>query len=585
MIVTFRRRIGYLPLMADGPKVKRYAQPLGNAGIAHSLDMVSRKAIEGGRDEVVRAWATHVLKACGFPKGALARARCFLADTRLYPWIPDPVDVEFIPSPRSMMPNVLTGEGPIYLADDCDGLTARWLALCLAAGIRAQVVGYSFDDDDKIITHVLGSVWDDVAKEWVDGDPSFQDIPLGKTQPHTWEQRRDLPSMEITCDDTACDLKKAPNELEGVVDFVGVGKPGPSTVGFPGEVKTGDDSSWLPNLGDELQSLANHVTESWKTFKETYDGMRAVFAAGGLVEVSQLASHGWTADDQQNAIELGVMATVSAKYLNEAASGVRAIWPSPVDTEAMKGLHDNLKTRCMATGGKFDDALYDAAISAGVSIDGKEADLCACPGGTGFKFYDGCVPPGYVSGDVSWAVETKPGDVYGIDLVNGKPVLVNAQGDPTHPKPSNAVGTPAAVAPLAAAAAPIVATPVIATTPVLVAGAVVLVVAIYAVIKYIENYTNLARTAATVYVDSQATKCREKDSGVPPDECEKRIKEQRDWWLKANPPPAPPVPVGDPVSGLVSLVNAVVFGGGAILTIYGLVTLAQTLSAKKKAAS
>ena len=565
--------------MAEGPKVRRYAQPLGNAGIAHSLDMVSRKAVEGGRDEVVRAWATHVLKGCGFPKGALARARCFLADTRLYPWIPDPVDIEFIPSPRSMMPNMLTGEGPIYLADDCDGLTARWLALCLAGGIRAQVVGYSFDAD-KTITHVLGSVWDDVAQEWVDGDPSFQDMPLGKTQPHTWEQRRDLPSMEITCDDTACDLKKAPNELEGVVDFVGVGKPGPApSLGFPGEVKTEDSDSWLPDLGKELSSLADHVTATWAEFRTTYDAMRALFASHGLTDVSQLATHGWTADDQRNAIDLGVMATVAARYLNDAATGVRAIWPSPVDTEAMKGLHDNLKTRCMATGGKFEDALFDAAISAGVSIDGKEADLCQCPAKTVFKFYDGCVPPDYVSGDVTWAIEKKPEDVFGIGMdANGRPFLVNAQGTLAHAPPNNAVGA----APVAAAAA--AAVPALASPAVWIAGAVLGVVVVYGIIKYIENYTSLARTAATIYVNSRATKCREKDSGVSKEECEKQIASDREFWLRANPPPAPPVPVGDPVSGLVSAVNGLVYAGGAILTIYGVVKLVQAVTENKRTA-
>jgi hypothetical protein len=222
--------------MVDGPKVKRYSQPLGRAGVAHSLDTVAQKAIEGGRDEVVRAWDTHALKKCGFPKGKRARAACFLADTRLYPWIDDPVDVEFIPAARLMMPNVLTGAEPVYLAEDCDGLTVRWLAMCLAAGIRCRVIGYSFSED-KQITHVLGAIWDDVALEWVKGDPSFQDMPLGQTQEFTWEQWRDLPSMEITCDDLKCDVRQAPSDAEGVVSFVGVGQPG--TLGFPGEEKTG----------------------------------------------------------------------------------------------------------------------------------------------------------------------------------------------------------------------------------------------------------------------------------------------------------------------------------------------------------
>jgi hypothetical protein len=555
--------------MADGPKVKRHAQPLGNAGIAHSLDEVSRKAIEGGRDEVVRAWATHVLKGCGFPKGALARARCFLADTRLYPWIPDPVDVEFIPSPRLMMPNVITGEGPMYLADDCDGLTARWLALCLAAGIRAQVVGYAFEKD-LVISHVLGSVWDDIAGEWVDGDPSFQDMPLGKTQPHTWEQRRELPSMEIVCDDTACDIKKAPNDQEGIVDFVGVGKPA-STVGVPGEIQTGntDDPSWLPDLGKELSDLADNLTSNWSNFKTTYDAMRALFASHGLTDLAQLEKHGWSADDQQNAIDLGVMSTVAARYLNEAATGVRSIWAAPADLEAMKGTHDNLKTRCMATGGQFDEASFTAwQNNTGLATAEQEAALCACPAGTGFQFYNGCVPPGYKA-DVSWAIEKKPDDVFGIDLVDGKPVLVNAQGAPAHAPASNTVGLP-----------PQVTAPVLITGAI--AGAVIVVAATYAIIHLIEHYTSLAQSAACMYADSNTTKCREKDSGVSQADCEKRVAEHREWCLKLK--PEPPKPAGDPLTGALSAVSGLAYAAGAVLTIYGIVRLVEAVTANKRTA-
>lgn len=529
--------------MAVPPKVNRHPQPLGKGGIAHSLDSVSKKAIEGGKDEVVRAWATHILSKCGFPKGALERAKCALADTRLYPWIPDPVDVEFIPAPRLMMPNLLTGEGAVYLADDCDGLTARWLALCLAMGIRAQVVGYSFEDD-KQITHVLGSIWDDVAGKWVDGDPSFQDMPLGQTQPHTWEQRRDLPSMEITCDDTACDLSRAPNTAEGYVDFLSVGKPAPSTVGA------------LPSPEDiatEFLSLADDIDAHWNDLKAMYDAMRATFTADGLVKLSDLAAWGWSAENNQRAIDLGVMATVSARYLRDAAAGIRTIWVAESQGPAMAGLAEITKEKCLKTGGSFDAKTVE----------------CACPKGTTFDFFgDGCVNAQGVANEQSWAIERKPEDVFGVELgPNDEPILVNAQGIPTHGA-SNTLGLgPAAVVGVAAAAA------------------VIYVAVAYAIVKALQAAADIARTVTDTYLESRTTECYKPDSGVSKEECDKRVAERREYQLKKlEAEKRLHETEGDPTPSLVKTADRLIYVGGAVLTIYGLVKLVGALTENKRTA-
>ena len=559
--------------MADGPKVKRYAQPLGKAGIAHSLDMVSMKAIEGGKDEVVRAWDTHVLKGCGFPKGARARAACFLADTRLYPWIPDPTDVEFIPAPRLMMPNVLTGEGPVYLAEDCDGLTARWIAMCLAAGIRCQIVGYSFDAD-QVITHVLGSIWDDVAEEWVDGEPSFQDMPLGTTQAHTWEQRRDLPTMEITCDDVSCDMRRKPDEEGGVVDFVGVGKPGPRgasmTLGTPvleasgtGEVREGLPS--LDEVGKQFRDAANDIDAHWDELKALYDMMREQFAAEGISTVEQLAPFGWSAENQQMAIDLGVMAKTASRYLNEAADGVRGIWLATSDEPAMKGITAEMEKKCLSTGGKF--TLADS---------GSGGPSCECPANTSFSFYDGCVNEHGVATQLTWAVATKPEDLFGVELDNnGNPILVNAQGNPSHAPPGNSIGAP--VPPI----------PPIPIVPILVVGAVIYLAVAYAIPRAIQGLSEILKTIMEDRSESRILECYKPGSGVSKEECDKRVREARENARKREEIEAARHKNegdNDPMAGVVRAINSLVYVGGAVLTVYGVVKLVEAVTANKRTA-
>lgn len=534
--------------MAEGPKVRRYSQPLGKPGVAHSLDMVASKSIEGGKDEVVRAWDTHVLKACGFPKGARARAECLLADTRLYPWMPDPTDVEFIPSARLMMPNLLTGEEAIYLAEDCDGLTTRWLSMCLAAGIRCQVVGYSFDED-KQITHVLGSIWDDVAEEWLDGDPSFQDMPLGHKNPHTWEQRRDLPTMEISCDGVFCNLKKPPTD-EGVVDFVGVGTPVDGrapVVGMPS----------LEELGQELTGLAASLDANLLRMKTLYDAMRATFAADnvGIVDVAELAPYGWSAEDQQRAIDIAVIAHVASKYLLDAAAGVRAIWPAQADEPVMKGLAPMMKQQCLATGGVWSD---------------KDVD-CACPAGFAFDFYKGCADPRGQVHETTWAIEKKPGDVFGVELdANGNPVLVDAQGMVGH-SASGTVGNP-----LVAAA-------------VLAAGAVIYVAVATAIVKGLQAAAEIIKTVSETYLESRVTQCYQPGSGVSSAECDARVAARRDFRLKSAAADAElaKAKAAEPNAldtGL-KAVNTALEVGSAVLVTYGLYRLYLLATEKKKRSS
>lgn len=540
------------------PAVRRHAQPLGKAGIAHSLDSVAQKAIEGGKHEVVRAWATHVLKACGWPKGARARAACLLADTRKYAWIPDPVDVEFIPAPWLMMPNVLTGEDAVYLADDCDGLTARWAALCLAAGVRCQIVGYSFDED-KQITHVLASIWDDVAGLWVDGDPSFQDMPLGTTEPHTWEQRRELPTMEITCDDVACDLSKGPNVMAGTVSFVGVGAPkSPEHARAPqiGEPSVAPErldlsTETLSDIGDSFSDLADKVESRWELLKGNYDAMRAAFAAGGLSTTESLVPWGWTAEHQQRAIDLGVMAQLASRYLREAQSGFRSIWVSDSDAPAIAGIASIMESECAKTGGAWDPANVK----------------CACPSGRSYELGKGCIDAaGQALVEATWAIEKKPGDVLGIELGPGDtPILVNAQG-PTHAQPGNTIGTPVAIA-------------------IAVGGAVMYVAVAYAIVKGLEYLSDICHTVTDTWQESQITKCYEPGSGVSKEECDKRVADRRAYATKRRELDARIAEDrkgSDPATALEKTVTSLLYIGGAVLTVYGVAKLASAMSAKKK---
>ena len=301
--------------------ISRVAQPAGEAGVQHTLDKVAELAARGGEDPRVRSHATYVLKACGWPKSKKDRAACLLADTRLLHHVDDPVNAEHIPEAWTMMPNHVTGEQPMFVAEDCDGLTVRWLALCLAAGIQAKVVGYWYGENDD--RHVAGAIWDDVAGEWLDGDPSLQNLPLGRSIPANRRQERELRTMEITCDDTYCPVNIPPAE-NGVDHFVSVGTP-------PGETMpntTGDvGDEVLQTLGDEMSRLIVALDARWIDLKTTYDLMRATFASHGITEVSDLAKYGWTADSQQSAVDAGVQAAILTGAMRDALAGSRGVWP------------------------------------------------------------------------------------------------------------------------------------------------------------------------------------------------------------------------------------------------------------------
>lgn len=564
--------------MPETPKTRKYSQPLGLKGIAHSLDEVSKKAIEGGKDEVVRAWATHVLARCGFPKGARARATCALADTRLYPWIPDPVDVEFVPAPRLMMPNLLTGEPAVYLADDCDGLTARWLALCLAMGVRARVVGYSFGTDEggqaNVISHVLGAIWDDVAEEWVKGDPSFQTMPLGTTQVASWEEHRDLPSMTIICDAVACDLKKAPDPMNGVTHFVGVGSPHSVGAGVDENLpSTGTHTSQSvdapPQIGEEFISLADDVDAHWAELKTMYDLMRSGFAAQGLSDLKQLEPYGWSAENQQDAIDYGVMAQLCSRYLREAVDGVRSIFATDDNTPAMAGISEGVKDECTKTGGTY------APLVVGANSGGSAG--CTCPAGLTYEFGKGCVDAAghpVAAREMTWGLERRPQDVLGVELnAQGNPVLVNAQGTPTHATPGNSVGDPMTIAAV-------------------IAAAVITVAVVYAVVKGLESLTNIVKDINETRLDSQATECFKPGSTVPKEECERRVAARREYALKKQEAERRLHETEgdkDPINALTKLFNSALYVGGAVLTGYGIYRLvkygADTSDSKKASAT
>jgi len=267
-----------------------------------------------------------VLKACGWPTSKVERAKCLLADTRTLHHVDDPVNAEHVPEAWTMMPNHVTGEQPMFVAEDCDGLTVRWLALCLAAGIPAKVVGYWYGADDE--RHVAGAIWDDVGSVWLDGDPSLQNLPLGKSIPFTRRQERELPSMKITCDDTYCPINTPPSQ-DGVDYFVSVGSPPKGTASMDQATNTTGDvnAEVLQALGDEMSGLSQGLDGKWAKLKIEYDDMRARFAANGLTDVADLATFGWSPENQQSAIDAGVMGAILSGAMRDAIYGGRGVWP------------------------------------------------------------------------------------------------------------------------------------------------------------------------------------------------------------------------------------------------------------------
>ncbi len=366
---------------------RRVAQPPGEAGVQHTLDKVAELAARGGEDPRVRSHATYVLKACGWPTSKLERARCLLADTRTLHHVDDPVNAEHVPEAWTMMPNHVTGEAPMFVAEDCDGLTVRWLALCLAAGIPAKVVGYWYGENDD--RHVAGAIWDDVGQNnggplWLDGDPSLQNLPLGKSIPFTRRQERELPSMTITCDDTYCPIHTPPISA-GVDHFVSVGSPpaGEKTMNQTNAAAnasanaTGDvGAEVLQALGDEMNALDDMLDGKWGQLKIEYDDMRARAAAYGITDIADLAKYGWSADNQQSAIDAGVMTSVMTGAMRDANAGSRGVWPVQLP-----------------------------------------------------------------NGETTFAIEKKPGDTFSIQLdADGNPVILDNAGATFHGKAQNTIG-------------------------------------------------------------------------------------------------------------------------------------------------
>ena len=294
---------------------RKTRQPEGEAGVQHTLDSVARAAIAGGEDARVRSHVTYVLKACDWPQGNRERAACLLADTRTLRHVPDPVNAEFVPEAHLMMPDHVAGTPAMFVAEDCDGLTVRWLAMCLAAGIRAKVVGYWYGADDD--RHVAGAIWDDIDKVWLDGDPSLQNLPLGQSIAHTRRQERELPSMLITCDGTYCPINTPP--VQASVDhYVSVGTPPPEGT-VPDQV--------LRDLGAEMLMGATTLDAKWALLKTFYDHLRLHAASHGAATVPDLIPLGWSAEDQQTAIDSGAMVQIATAALRDAASGKRGVWP------------------------------------------------------------------------------------------------------------------------------------------------------------------------------------------------------------------------------------------------------------------
>lgn len=88
-------------------------------------------------------------------------------------YVPDPVDIELIVSPRKLIEDYNKGHS---IAEDCDGHAILLTALYRSIGMRSHV--YVVDCIGQGFDHALSVVWSDRFREWIHVDTTTE-YPLG----------------------------------------------------------------------------------------------------------------------------------------------------------------------------------------------------------------------------------------------------------------------------------------------------------------------------------------------------------------------------------------------------------------------
>jgi len=149
--------------------------PGGRRGAMMSLDEVAKRGWAARLDPRVRAWATQQIAAAG---GSTSTRERVAAMGRAYrkkvPYIADPVQAEFIASPRQLL--CLDDHGLCIVGGDCDEATVTGIACCLSIGIPSKVVGASYSGDTGQPTHVYFSFLDDDG-QWCEADWTTDKAP------------------------------------------------------------------------------------------------------------------------------------------------------------------------------------------------------------------------------------------------------------------------------------------------------------------------------------------------------------------------------------------------------------------------
>ena len=330
--------------------VHRYTQPDGQAGVRYSLDQVAEFASEGRFEPRVISWATHQLALHNFPTTELGKAKAIHEGIlRDICWIPDPVDSELIRNPKYMLPDPVTGEPAMFPAGDCDDITTAELAAMMAVGVRAAVLGHSYEDDEQI-GHVLGEIWDGKGKCWHFVDGSSRKLNFGQAFDPTHSRRIELPTKLATCDTSGqCPIGTPPSIPGDNIQFVGLAGSEPArgrqtTVGDSAMPAGGAGGSAAASvrqfdpalLADDrfedgfdvyLTAAVERADKAWSTLVTVHDGARAALKKLGLTVSSPAVGTYWTQAEQQRLMEAGVKNEILSQAVRDVIAGTRTAQP------------------------------------------------------------------------------------------------------------------------------------------------------------------------------------------------------------------------------------------------------------------
>lgn len=236
------------------PQMTDRFHPDGEKGVRSSLDEVANGIIATLKDSQklakVRTYAIEKLaeaKARGEEtNNHEGRAQALLKAVQTEKlWVPDPVGIEYMPSPHHMACKSNGTDGAVCVkGDDCDGLTRLLGAMASSIGIYTLVVGHSYTKDRQI-EHVLCALH--TGREWKYADPSTN-LPLGKSLRYTRERVIAIPTGEILCDADVCVTNKIKtddieNKLSG--RFVGLNGTRDAEGAAPGAQARPQRVTWI----------------------------------------------------------------------------------------------------------------------------------------------------------------------------------------------------------------------------------------------------------------------------------------------------------------------------------------------------